>query len=87
MSLKEEREFGQEVMEQILTETGDAEVDGKAARSFKTTKQKQQKKVENSKPNRIEVQPSFGYPRPVYPVVDSALSEPNSKFLRREVGK
>lgn len=30
--------------------------------------QKQQKKVENSRPNQLEVQPSFGYPRPVYPV-------------------
>jgi hypothetical protein len=30
--------------------------------------QKQQKKVENSRPNGIEVQPSFGYPRPVYPI-------------------
>ena len=30
--------------------------------------QKQQKKVENSRPDGIEVQPSFGYPRPIYPV-------------------
>lgn len=30
--------------------------------------QKQQKKAENSSSQGVEVQPSFGYPRPVYPV-------------------
>ena len=48
MSAKEEREFGQSVMEEILDETGEAGADSKTARSFKATGQKQ-KKAKDSK--------------------------------------
>ena len=46
--------------------------------------QKQQKKAENSSSQGVEVQPSFGYPRPVYPVYPTYPTYPYfSDYNRR----